>query len=62
MTLLSTLYASAPSDEVLIPTLEIDHPSFETIRTCAGFEDRHASAQEHIESMGLSLVPSEEEV
>ncbi|GHC19531.1 DUF1833 family protein [Aidingimonas halophila] len=41
MTILSTLYASAPVDEVLIPTLEISHPSFPDgpILTCTGFED-----------------------
>jgi hypothetical protein len=47
MTLLSTLYASAPAAEVLIPTLEISHPSFaEPIRTCAGFEDHTVTLED----------------
>lgn len=40
MTLLAVVYASAPSDQVIIPTLEISHPSIETIRLCSGFEDQ----------------------
>ena len=39
MTTLSAVYASAPSAEVLIPTLEIKHPAIPAIRTCAGFEN-----------------------
>jgi len=39
MTILSVVYASAPTAEVLIPTLEIKHPAISTIRTCAGFEN-----------------------
>lgn len=39
MTILSVVYASAPTSEVLIPTLEIKHPAISTIRTCAGFEN-----------------------
>lgn len=48
MTLLSTLYASAPAAEVLIPTLEISHPSFPggAIRTCAGFEDHTVTLED----------------
>lgn len=37
--LLETVYASSPDDEVQISTLEILHPAFDPIRTCAGYED-----------------------
>lgn len=37
MTILKTIYASAPADEVLIPSLEILTPSPQ--RICAGFEN-----------------------
>lgn len=39
MTILQTVYASAPTDEVIIPTLEIQIPNGEPIRICHGFED-----------------------
>ncbi|SAI62875.1 Domain of uncharacterised function (DUF1833) [Bordetella trematum] len=39
MTILSVVYASAPDDEVVIPSLEISVPGLATIRICAGFED-----------------------
>lgn len=40
MSILDTVYASAPDDVVLIPTIEITAPSFaEPIRNCTGFED-----------------------
>lgn len=39
MSLLATVYASAPAGVVLIPTLEIRSAAFPTIRVCAGFED-----------------------
>lgn len=38
MTILSTVYASAPAAEVLIPTLEIRHPG-QSVLTCVGYED-----------------------
>lgn len=37
--LLEIVYASG-GDDVVIPTLEIKHAAFETMRTCAGFEDQ----------------------
>lgn len=37
--LLEIVYASG-GDDVIIPTLEIKHPAFAPIRTCAGFEDQ----------------------
>lgn len=40
MTILSVVYASSPSDEVIIPTLEIQVPGHVPIRICAGFEDQ----------------------
>lgn len=39
MTILSVVYASAPTDEVIIPTLEIQTPQ-EWLRICTGFEDQ----------------------
>jgi hypothetical protein len=39
MTLLSTLYASAPTDQVRIRTLEIKPAGVDPIRVCAAFED-----------------------
>lgn len=44
--LLERVYASAPSDEVIIPTLEIRHPAIATIRTCAGFEDQTVTLED----------------
>lgn len=43
--LLDIVYASAPTDQVLIPTLEILHPAFDPIRICAGFEDITATLE-----------------
>lgn len=39
MTAISILYASAPADEVAIPTLEILHPAIDPIRICSGYEN-----------------------
>lgn len=39
MTILSVVYASAPTDEVIIPTLEIGLPT-QLVRVCTGFEDQ----------------------
>lgn len=39
MTILSVVYASAPSDEVIIPTLEILVPGHDPLRICADFVD-----------------------
>lgn len=44
--LLERVYASAPSDEVIIPTLEIRHPAIDTIRTCAGFENQAVTLED----------------
>lgn len=40
MTILQTVYASAPTSEVIIPTLEIQVPDGDPIRICQGFEDQ----------------------
>lgn len=40
MTYLAVVYASAPSAEVIIPTLELSPPGDEPIRICNGFEDQ----------------------
>lgn len=39
MTILSVVFASAPTDELIIPTLEIQLPT-QWIRLCCGFEDQ----------------------
>lgn len=44
MTILSTVYASAPAAEVIIPTLEIRTPT--PIYTCAGFEDQEVTLED----------------
>ena len=46
MTILETVYASAPADQVIIPTLEIDHPSFDTIRIAADFSDHTVTLED----------------
>ena len=59
MTILETVYASAPASEVLIPTLEIKHPAISTIRTCAGFENHtvtlETSEEVTFEASGLDV-------
>lgn len=40
MTILATVYASAPTDELIIPTLEIRVPGLDPLRICNGFEDQ----------------------
>lgn len=39
MTILASVYASAPAAEVIIPALEIRVPGKDPIRVCGGFED-----------------------
>ena len=39
MTILATIYASAPASEVLIPTIEIRHASMPSVYICTGFEN-----------------------
>jgi len=39
MTILKTVFASAPTEELIIPTLEIQLPT-EWIRVCCGFENQ----------------------
>lgn len=39
MTLLSVAYTSAPTSEVIIPSLEIRVPGLESLYLCNGFED-----------------------
>lgn len=39
MTILATVYASAPAAEVIIPALEIRVPGKDPIRVCGGYED-----------------------
>lgn len=45
MTILEVVYASAPTDEVIIPTLEIKSAAFDTIRICNGFDDREVTLE-----------------
>lgn len=47
MSILDVVYSSAPASEVIIPTLEIRHPSaFDPIRICAGFEDQTVTLED----------------
>ena len=40
MTILATVYASAPADEVVIPTIELTSAGWtEPVRVCMGYED-----------------------
>lgn len=51
MTILATVYASAPDSEVLVPTIELSSAAFATpIRICTGFED-HAFTLENSETV-----------
>jgi hypothetical protein len=45
MTILRTLYASAPAAEVLIPTIEIRHASIPPVYLCTGFSDVTATLE-----------------
>lgn len=59
MTVLSVVYASAPTDEVIIPALIIDVPDAEPIRICCGFEDHLLGvdgAYQHFEAGSLSIA------
>lgn len=40
MTILSVVYASAPTEELIIPTLEVQLQNHDPIRICCGFEDQ----------------------
>lgn len=40
MTILAVVYASRPTDERIIPTLEIRVPGLEPLRICSGYEDQ----------------------
>jgi hypothetical protein len=46
MTILRTLYASAPASEVLIPTIEIRHASMPTVYLTVGFKDVTATLED----------------
>jgi len=43
--MLSITYASAPTGDVQISTLEVVHPSFPAIRTCSGFVDQSVTLE-----------------
>jgi hypothetical protein len=45
MNLLETVYASAPSDQVIVHTLEISHPAIDTVYVCGGFDDIRATTE-----------------
>ena len=45
MSIIETVYASAPSEHVIHPTLEILVPNFEPIRVVASFEDLTATLE-----------------
>ncbi|WP_110640992.1 DUF1833 family protein [Salinicola sp. CPA57] len=40
MTILARVYAAAPADEILLPTLEVASEGQASIYTCGGFEDQ----------------------
>ena len=46
MSLLEVVYASAPTDQVIIHTLEIKHPSIDTIRICADYADHEVTLED----------------
>lgn len=46
MSLLERVYASAPTDQILIPTLEIAVPGRDPIRVVADFEDLEATTED----------------
>lgn len=60
MTVLDVVYASAPTDEVIIPTLEISSSAFDTIRICNGFEDHTVTLETSevvvFEASGLDIA------
>lgn len=45
MSLIETVYASAPTDQVILPTLEILVPGYTPIRVVAAFEDVTATLE-----------------
>lgn len=45
MSLIETVYASAPSDQIILPTLEILVPGEEPIRVVAAYEDLTATLE-----------------
>ena len=45
MTLIATLYASAPAGEVLIPTIEVRHASMPSVYLTVGFDDVAATLE-----------------
>lgn len=56
MTILATVYASAPASEVLVPTIELSSAGWDApIRICTGFEDRETSAGTFVAS-GLDVA------
>ncbi|MFL1404175.1 DUF1833 family protein [Marinobacter sp. M1N3S26] len=46
MSLLERVYASAPTDQILLPTLEIAVPGMDTIRIVGAFEDLEATTED----------------
>lgn len=45
MSIIETVYASAPTDKVILPTLEILVPGFDPIRVVAAYEDLTATLE-----------------
>ena len=45
MTILETVYASAPTSQVIISTLEIKHAAFSPIRICNDFADHEVTLE-----------------
>lgn len=58
MSLIETVYASAPSDQIILPTLEILVPGEEPIRVVAAYEDLTATL-ENSETVTFKAGPFE---
>lgn len=58
MSIIETVYASAPSGQVILPTLEILVPGYDPIRVVAAFEDLTATL-ETAETVTFSQGPFE---
>lgn len=58
MSIIETVYASAPSEHVILPTLEILVPGFDPVRVVAAFEDLTATL-ETLETVTFTAGPFE---
>ncbi len=58
MTILQRVYASAPADQILLPTLEIASSASPSIYTCGGFENHNLTLEtgEEVEFIASALT------